>query len=103
MKVRKHDVMDMLKFNPNILEFHFSDSDLDLKLDSNFEQRLFVHCYEYFDRKIVDLVALEETNQIHSREKSIELIQKAIDKTIQLGNNFEGESGGRVEINLIEN
>ncbi len=90
MKVRKHDVMDMLKFNPKILEFHFSDSDLNLKLDSTFDQELIVHCYEYFDRKIVDLVSLGETNQIHSKETSIELVQKAIDKTIQLGENFEG-------------
>jgi sugar phosphate isomerase/epimerase len=91
MKVRKHDVMDMLKFNPKILEFHFSDSDLNLELDSSFEQQLFVHCYEYFDRKIVDLVALKETNQIHSKEKSIELVQNAIDKTIELGGNFKGK------------
>lgn len=91
MKVRKHDVLDMLKFNPKILEFHFSDSDLGLELDSNFDQQLIVHCYEYFDRKIVDLVALGETNQIHSKENSIELIQKAIDKTIQLGDNFVGK------------
>ena len=85
MKVRKHDITNMLKFNPHVLEFHFSDSDLNLELDSSFKQQLIVHCYEYFDRKIVDLVALEETNQIHSKEKSIELVQKAIDKTIELG------------------
>jgi sugar phosphate isomerase/epimerase len=91
MKVRKHDVMEMLKFNPKILEFHFSDSDLNLELDSNFDQQLIVHCYEYFDRKIVDLVALGETNQIHSKETSIELVQKAIDKTIQLAGNFKGK------------
>ena len=91
MKVRKHDVLEMLKFNPKILEFHFSDSDLNLELDSNFDQQLIVHCYEYFDRKIVDLVALGETNQIHSKETSIELVQKAIDKTIQLSDNFKGK------------
>ena len=91
MKVRKHDITNMLKFNPHVLEFHFSDSDLNLELDSSFKQQLIVHCYEYFDRKIVDLVALEETNQIHSKEKSIELVQKAINKTIELGKNFKGK------------
>lgn len=90
MKVRKHDVEDMLKFNPQILEFHFSDSDLNLMLERNFDQRLIVHCYEYFDRKIIDIVSLEETSQIHSQEKSLELIQKAIDKTISLGQHFQG-------------
>ncbi len=91
MKVRKHDVFEMLKFNSQILEFHFSDSDLNLELDRTFKQKLMVHCYEYFDRKIVDMVSLNETNQIHSREYSISLIQKAIDKTVELSEQFSGK------------
>ena len=90
MKVRKHDLEDMLKFNSKILEFHFSDSDLNMTLDTNFDKQLMVHCYEYFDRKIVDMVSFKETNQIHSKEKSIELIQAAIDKTKELGEHFIG-------------
>jgi N-acetylneuraminate synthase len=91
MKTRKRDLDDMLKFNPKILEFHFSDSDLNLELEKNFEQELIVHCFEYFDRKLLDIVSLEETNQIHSREKSLEYIQKAIDKTILLNEQFQGK------------
>ena len=90
MKVRKPDLEDMLKFNPKVLEFHFSDSDLNLELDGKFQQQLIVHCYEYFDRKLLDIVSLSETNQVHSREKSIELIQKAIDKTLLLNEQFSG-------------
>ena len=92
MKTRKRDLDDMLKFNPKILEFHFSDSDLNLELEKNFEQELIVHCFEYFDRKLLDIVSLEETNQIHSREKSLEYIQKAIDKTILLNEQFQGKT-----------
>jgi len=91
MKVRKKDLNDMLKFNPKILEFHFSDSDLNLELDKDFNQKLIVHCFEYFERKLLDIVSLKETNQIHSKEKSLELIQKAIDKTISLNDHFQGE------------
>jgi sugar phosphate isomerase/epimerase len=91
MKVRKHDLEDILKFNPSILEFHFSDSDLNLQLDGKFNQKLIVHCYEYFERKLLDIVSLKETNQVHSKEKSIELIQKAIDKTILLSDQFQGK------------
>ena len=91
IKVRKQDLVDMLKFNPKILEFHFSDSDLNLELEGKFDQRLIVHCYEYFDRKLLDLVSTEETNQIHSKEKTIELIQKAVDKTKLLNEQFSGE------------
>jgi len=90
MKVRKHDLDDMLKFNPSILEFHFSDSDLNLELQGQFNQRLIVHCYEYFDRKLLDITSMKETNQVHSKEKSLALIQKAIDKTILLSEQFQG-------------
>ena len=90
MKVRKHDLKDILKFNPKLLEFHFSDSDLNLQLDEKYDQQLIVHCYEYFDRKLLDIVSLEETNQIHSQEKTLELIQKAIDKTVSLSKQFRG-------------
>lgn len=91
MKVRKPDLYDMLKFNPKILEFHFSDSDLHLELEENFNQKLIVHCFEYYERKLLDIVSLKETNQVHSKEKSLELIQKAIDKTISLNENFDGD------------
>ena len=74
MKVRKHDYIDLLKFNPQILEFHFSDSDLSLEIDGRYDKQLVVHCYEYFDRKLLDIVSLGETNQIHSQEKTLELI-----------------------------
>ena len=90
IKTRKHDLEQMLKFNPKILEFHFSDSDLNLQLTENYKQELIIHCFEYFDRKLIDLASLRETNQIHSREKSVELVQKAIEKTISLGKNFTG-------------
>ena len=90
MKVRKPDLEAMLKFNPHILEFHFSDSDLNLELNQKFDQQLIVHCFEYFERKLLDIVSFKETNQIHSKEKSIDLIQMAIDKTLSLNNQFKG-------------
>ena len=64
MKTRKHDLEYMQKFNPEILEFHFSDSDLNLELEGNFEQKLIVHCYEYFERKLLDIVSFGETKKI---------------------------------------
>jgi len=90
MKVRKHDLDDMLKFNPKVLEFHFSDSDINLELERKFSQKLIVHCYEYFERKLLDIVSFGATNQIHSQERTIELIQKAIDKTKTLNEHFTG-------------
>ena len=91
MKVRKPDLKSMLSFNPKVLEFHFSDSDLNLEIDGKFDQQLIVHCFEYFERKLLDIVSSETTNQIHSKEKSIELIQMAIDKTVLLNKQFKGK------------
>ena len=91
MKVRKPDLEYMLDFKPKILEFHFSDSDINLEIPGKYEQNLFVHCYEYFEKKLLDIVSLRETNQIHSQEKSIELIQNAIDKTVELSEQFQGK------------
>ena len=91
MKVRKPDLQYMLDFKPKILEFHFSDSDINLQIPGKFDQKLIVHCYEYFEKKLLDIVSLGETNQIHSQEKSIELIQKAIDKTLELSEQFKGK------------
>jgi len=91
MKVRKQDLEDMLKFNPSILEFHFSDSDLYMELNRDFDQHLIVHCYEYFEKKLLDIVSSKDTNQVHSQEKTIELIQKAIDKTVSLNEHFIGK------------
>lgn len=90
MKVRKHDLLDMLKFQPKILEFHFSDSDLKLELSNNYDMNLIVHCYEYYNNKLLDIASLGETNQIHSQETTIELIQRAIDKTVELSSQFVG-------------
>lgn len=89
-KVRKQDLNDMLELNPKILEFHFSDSDINMVLNETYSQKLIVHCYEYFDRKLLDIVSLGETNQIHSQEHSLELVQNAIDKTLDLNSNFAG-------------
>ncbi len=90
MKVRKSDLDVMLKFNPHVLEFHFSDSDLNLELNQKFDQQLIVHCFEYFERKLLDIVNFKETNQVHSKEKSIDLIQMVIDKTLSLNEQFKG-------------
>ena len=90
MKVRKHDYLELSKINPEILEFHFSDSDLNLEIEGKYNKQLIVHCYEYFDKKLLDIASLKETNQVHSQEKTIKLRQKAIDKTIKLNEHFTG-------------
>jgi len=92
MKCRFNDVQEMLKFNPQVLEFHFSDKDLDVQIpDTKYEQELMVHAPEYLDYKLVDLGSIGETNQILSREQSVEVIRRTIKKTMEMTKNFKGK------------
>jgi hypothetical protein len=66
MKTRKRDLDDMLKFNPKILEFHFSDSDLNLELEKNW--------------RVADLIELGAV-----------MVHDAIDRKESCGGHFRGE------------
>lgn len=91
--VRFRDFDEMLQHNPHMLEFHFTDQDLDEEypgqdFSENSKQplKLVVHAPEFWDRSLVDLCSFEERHRI----ASIDLIQKAIDLTRKIAPNFVG-------------
>lgn len=91
--VRFRDFEEMLQYNPRMLEFHFTDQDLDepypgrdFSASSEQPVKLVVHAPEFWDRSLVDLCALEERH----RKASIDLIQKAIDLTRKIAPYFVG-------------
>lgn len=91
--VRFRDFDEMLQHNPHMLEFHFTDQDLDEEypgqdFSENSKQplKLVVHAPEFWDRSLVDLCSFEERH----RKASIDLIQKAIDLTRKIAPNFVG-------------
>jgi N-acetylneuraminate synthase len=85
--VRFRDFEELLAYNPRILEFHFTDQDLDEHYPGrDFDLQLVAHAPEFFDRTLVDLCALEE----RQRCQSVALIQKSINLTREMAPHFTG-------------
>ncbi len=88
--VRFRDYQEMLAYNPKILEFHFTDQDLDEQFSgdeiSNSSLRLVVHAPEFWERTLVDLCSLNERQRSTSRD----LMQKTIDLTRSMAPHFIG-------------
>jgi sialic acid synthase SpsE/sugar phosphate isomerase/epimerase len=91
--VRFHDFEEMLRYKPHMLEFHFTDQDLDehypgkdFTENSAHPLKLVVHAPEFWDRTLVDLCALEERH----RRGSVKLLQKTINLTREMAPYFVG-------------
>jgi N-acetylneuraminate synthase len=90
---RFRDFEEMLVYKPRMLEFHFTDRDLDetypgknFNEESDHPLKLVVHAPEFWDRTLVDLCAMDE----RQRNESVGLMQKSIDLTRQLAPCFVG-------------
>ena len=82
--VRFRDFEELLVYKPRMLEYHFTDQDLDEPYPgSDFTEtsehplKLVVHAPEFWDRTLVDLCSTDE----RQRRGSMDLIQKSIDLT----------------------
>lgn len=89
--VRFRDFAEMLDYQPRMLEYHFTDQDLDeqypgddFSLASAHPLKLVVHAPEFWDRTLVDLCSLDE----RQRRDSVNLIQKTIDLTRAMASYF---------------
>ena len=91
--VRFRDFEQMLVYKPRMLEFHFTDQDLDESYPGKeflettaHPLKLVVHAPEFWDRTLVDLCALDE----RQRGASLALMQKTIDRTREMAAYFVG-------------
>ena len=85
--VRFRDYEETLVYQPKMLEFHFTDQDLDEQYPGgNHDLKLVVHAPEFFERTLVDLCSLDD----RQREQSVALIQKTIKLTRDIAPHFEG-------------
>ena len=86
--VRYNDYERMLQYQPRLLEFHFTDKDLDDPYPgSDHDMQLVVHAPEFWDNHLVDLCTLDDQH----RQASVDLLQKSIDVTRNLATHFKGE------------
>jgi sialic acid synthase SpsE/sugar phosphate isomerase/epimerase len=85
--VRFRDYEDLLPYKPRILEFHFTDQDLDDPYPGgDMPLGLVVHAPEFWERTLVDLCAQDERQRVTSRQ----LMQKTIDLTNRMARHFQG-------------
>ena len=85
--MRFRDFDEMLNYHPHILEFHFTDQDLDESYPGgDYELKLVSHAPEFFERTLVDLCSSNE----RQRTQSLQLIQKTIDLTREIAPHFLG-------------
>jgi N-acetylneuraminate synthase len=85
--VRFRDYEILLPHQPRMLEFHFTDSDLDETYPGgDHDLKLVVHAPEFWERTLVDLCARDENH----REQSVALMQKSIDLTRAMAAHFVG-------------
>ncbi|MBW8010245.1 MAG: TIM barrel protein [Chloroflexi bacterium] len=85
--VRFLDYEPMLQYSPRILEFHFTDKDLDEQYPgSDNKIGLVVHAPEFWENHLVDLCTLDEQHRL----ASIDLLQKTINLTRQIATHFTG-------------
>ncbi len=92
--VRFRDFTELLEYKPRILEYHFTDQDLDEEYpgddfteNSAHPLKLISHAPEFWERSLVDLCAMEEPH----RRDSVKLIQKTINLTLKMAPYFVGK------------
>lgn len=86
--VRYHDTDELLAYKPHMLEYHFTDQDLDERYSGeDRDLQLVVHAPEFWDRTLVDLCSFDDWQ----RQESIKLIQKSINQARAMAPHFIGK------------
>jgi N-acetylneuraminate synthase len=85
VKCRFHDYEDYKVIDSPCIEFHCSQTDLDVDFKSEVSQsELIVHAPEIFDRQLVDICSDSE----EIVKESLNILQRSIDKTIEISKYF---------------
>ena len=88
VKCRFHDFEEYKTVNSPVVEFHCSQRDLDIDFQGfSKDSQLVVHAPEIFDRKLVDLCSSDR----ELVDGSIHLLQRAVDKTLEISKNFSSK------------
>ena len=81
LKVRFNDIDNLMVYKPKLVEFHFSDKDLEFPIpNKKYDTELAVHAPEYYGHYLLDFCSKDKK----LREVSIDTLQKTIDKTNEL-------------------
>lgn len=92
LKARFHDLAEILEKKPRLVELHMSDADVDHPFtppSAPHPQQLFLHAPEFTANRLLDLCAFDD----EERYKAIDLLQRTIDKAVELAPHFTGPVG----------
>ncbi|MCK4795666.1 MAG: N-acetylneuraminate synthase family protein [Desulfobacteraceae bacterium] len=83
------DLREVVKYKPEVIEFHLAERDFELGFEGNglHHQELIVHAPEYLGDQLFDLCSGNEK----TRARSVDLAQKTIGLTRILAPHFRGE------------
>ena len=85
VKCRFHDYDDYKQLETPCIEFHCSQTDLDIVFTPDISNaELIMHAPEVFDRQLVDICSDDEKIV----EDSLDILQRSIDKTIEISKYF---------------
>ena len=85
VKCRFHDYDDYKQLETPCIEFHCSQTDLDIDFTPDISNaELIMHAPEVFDRQLVDICSDDEKIV----EDSLDILQRSIDKTIEISKYF---------------
>ena len=85
VKCRFHDFDEYKQVNSPVIEFHCSESDLELNFTGGSKtSELVVHAPEIMGRELVDICSRDK----RIVDESIKILQRSIDKTIHISQNF---------------
>ncbi|MBT5491734.1 TIM barrel protein [bacterium] len=84
-KCRFHDYDDYKVLNSPSIEFHCSQTDLDIDFKPEIsDSELIIHAPEIFDRQLVDICSEDE----YIVKESLNILQRSIDKTLEISKYF---------------
>ena len=85
VKCRFHDYEEYKVLNSPCIEFHCSQTDLDVDFRTEAStSELIIHAPEIFDRQLVDICSDDEDIVV----KSLDVLQRSIDKTMEISKYF---------------
>ena len=88
VKCRFHDFEEYKQVNSPVIEFHCSDSDLNIDFKGETKNsKLIVHAPEIVDRELVDLCSRDD----RIVKQSLDVLEHSINKTLQIAPKFMGE------------
>lgn len=86
IKARPHDIAEVMKMEPKIVEIHASSEDLDKEITGHHNAQLAVHLPEYNGSTLMDLASLDEQKRL----QAVTFYDKAISKSREWAQHFNG-------------